>query len=118
MVCLSSPGSMLSSGQLGDEQLIRPVESAADAPGDPLQIASELLAFGQTDQAQETLENGILAEPERLDLHQALLEIHHHIRDRKRTTQLLRRLAGSVNPARKAWQELIHELDEDPDKLV
>lgn len=117
MLRLSPRGSVLSSGQLGYEQLIRLEESTTDDPTDPVKVASEQLAFGQTDLAQESLEKAVSAEPHRLDLHQALLEIYHHSRDKQRINQFLQRLAGKPNPARKAWQELIHELDEDSDTI-
>ncbi|MET0070383.1 MAG: hypothetical protein ABW096_10105 [Candidatus Thiodiazotropha sp.] len=111
----SSRGAVLSAGRLGYEQLIRLEALAAEDLTDPSEVAAELLAYGQADLALEMLERAVLAEPDRLDLHQALLEIYHHSRDKKRITRFLQRLAGRPNPARKAWQDLINEVDEDSD---
>ncbi|MES9813463.1 MAG: hypothetical protein ABW159_11435 [Candidatus Thiodiazotropha sp.] len=113
---LSSIGSVLSSGRTGHEQLILFEESADDARTDPLQIASEQLAFGQTDLARKTLESAVLAAPERLELHHALIEIYRHSRIKTQIAHFLQLLETVSNPAQIAWQELLHEIDKDHDK--
>ncbi len=112
---LISGSSMLASGRLGHEQLVDHQESPPNDQPDPLQTASDQLAFGQAAEAQKTLEEALLDEPDRLDLHLALLEIYHHSLDKHRINHFLQRLAGSPNPALKAWQELLDELDENND---
>ncbi|MEW8052395.1 MAG: hypothetical protein AB2792_19070 [Candidatus Thiodiazotropha sp.] len=112
---LSSIGSVLSTGRVSHELLIRYEESDADDQTDPLQIASEQLAYGQTDLARETLESAILAAPGRLELHHALLEIYRHSRIKTQIVHFLQRLETTSNPAQIAWQELLHEIDKDHD---
>ena len=53
----------------------------------------------------------MLADTQRLELHQALLEIHHHLRDRSRLEEFLQRIGTQNNPAEGEWKRLLEQLD-------
>jgi hypothetical protein len=106
-----SASAVLSSGITGVTRLIFKQSQADEAPEDPLECAREQLAYGQTELAQETLENAVLANPECLALHLALLEIYRHARQRGPVERQWQALQGRKNPARREWQRLLRQLD-------
>jgi len=112
---LHASSSVLWPGVTGDTQLISKAEKAEAEAGaeDPLEIASQQVDIGQIELAQETLESALLADPARLSLHLALLEIYRHARDRQRIAHLWRKLQGRANPAQTEWQRLLTQLDEE-----
>ena len=108
-----SAGSVLSRGIAGDTRLIERTASTGEWPEDPLKSARQQLEYGQTELAQTTLEQALLTDCRRLDLHLALLEIYRHARDRQAAAGMWQRLRGRDNPARTEWQRLLTQLDEE-----
>ncbi len=106
-------GATLSRGVTGTTQLISRRQLAAAEPEDPLVSARQQLEYGQTALAQETLEQALAANPERLALHLALLEIYRHTRDRLSVTAYWHSLRGIENPAATEWQRLLRQLEEE-----
>ena len=108
-----SAGAVLSRGITGVTRLIFKQTEQNEVREDPLDSAQAQLEYGQTELAQETLEKALIADSGRLELHLALLEIYRHARDRERTERLWQTLQGRKNPARKEWQQLLRQFDEE-----
>ncbi len=104
-------GSVLCPGISGTTRLIAKQSEREAETSEPLQMALDQLELGQTEMAQETLEQALLADPERVELHHALLEIHQHLRDRAQLAHFLQRLNGRANPAEREWRRLQEQLD-------
>jgi tetratricopeptide (TPR) repeat protein len=103
-------GAVLAQGTTGTTRLIIKQSTRNSLADDPLRAAQAQLEIGQTAQALETLEQAVLADRQRLALHQALLEIHRHLRDRSRIDEFLQRLNAQSNPAESEWTSLLEEL--------
>lgn len=58
----------------------------------------------------EILEAALLADPTRLEVHHALIEIYRHTRQRERVTTLFQRLQDRANPALNEWRNLLAQL--------
>ncbi|MES9861415.1 MAG: hypothetical protein ABW138_11280, partial [Candidatus Thiodiazotropha sp. 4PDIVS1] len=78
---------------------------------DPLQMAEQLLAYGQVDQAQETLESAIRDCSERVDLHHALLEIYRHRQESRQILSFWNEIKNKYCPAEAEWHDLIDQLN-------
>ena len=98
---------------ISKNRLIERTAGTGESPNDPLESARQQLEYGQTELAQTTLEQALLADSGRLDLHLALLEIYRHARDRQAASDMWQRLHGRDNPARTEWQRLLTQLDEE-----
>jgi len=105
-------GAALSRGVTGTTHLISRQPARASPQEDPLLSASRLIEYGQTAQAQETLERALHVNPARLALHLALLEIYRHSRDRRRAAATWESLQGHENPAATEWRRLLRQLEE------
>ncbi|CAL1239228.1 conserved protein of unknown function [Candidatus Methylocalor cossyra] len=100
-------GSLLSQGVAGHTNLIKPApEAAPEAVRDPLLEAREYLEYCQLDEARELLERAVLAQPERRELHQELLDIYRLTRDKTNFAKMHHKLAGIAHPMPDAWQLL------------
>ncbi|MES9851849.1 MAG: hypothetical protein ABW170_08465 [Candidatus Thiodiazotropha sp. L084R] len=103
-------GSKLASGIRSNMQIIATARQQQDSAEDPLQMAEQLLAYGQVDQAQETLETAIRYCSERVDLHHALLEIYRHRQDNEQILRFWNEIKSKNCPAEADWQDLIDQL--------
>ncbi|MCU7918297.1 MAG: hypothetical protein KZQ95_08045 [Candidatus Thiodiazotropha sp. (ex Epidulcina cf. delphinae)] len=112
---LHAKTSMLSPGITGHARLVTIEETASGGDEDPLETARQQIAYGQTDQALQTLETAIMAEPQRAELHQALLEIYRHSRERDRILGMWQYLKGELNPAEDEWRHLLDQFSEERD---
>lgn len=108
-----SPSAVLSHGTTGVTRLICKQTQNSKVQQDPLQSAREQLEYGQTELAQQTLEHALLANPGRLALHLALLEIYRHARNRQQVEHTLQALQGQQNPAQREWKRLLVQLDKE-----
>jgi hypothetical protein len=106
----SAPASMLSKGIRGAHQLVERVTTRAAGMQDPLDEARSCLEYGQVEQARELLEDALLSEPWRLDLHGDLLEIYRAMRDGERLAAMWTLLDAAQNPAAEAWAETAQRL--------
>lgn len=106
-------GAVLSHGVTGVTRLIIKQTQQSDVLGDPLESARQQLEYGQTELAQETLEQALMVDPGCLALHLALLEIYRHTRNRQHIEQTWQALQGQENPAQTEWQRLRTQLDEE-----
>jgi hypothetical protein len=105
--------SRLSDGVTGTTELITKLTPKAATSQDPLETARQQLEVGQAELAQKTLETALLADPIRLALHLALLEIYRHTRDLHHIDSFWRTLPKAQNPAASQWQRLIKHLEEE-----
>ncbi|MCU7904924.1 MAG: hypothetical protein KZQ76_03555 [Candidatus Thiodiazotropha sp. (ex Epidulcina cf. delphinae)] len=112
---LHAKTSVLSPGITGHARLVTIEETASGEDEDSLDTANQQIGYGQIDQAQKTLETAIMAEPGRVELHHALLEIYRHSRERGRILGMWQRLQGKRNPAEEAWRRLLDLLSEESD---
>jgi hypothetical protein len=102
----------LSDGISGSTRLISKLTRTAAVQEDPLETARQQLEVGQAELAQQTLEAAVLADPQRLALHLALLEIYRHTRDLRHVDSFMRSLPKQENPAATEWERLIKQLEE------
>jgi hypothetical protein len=102
--------SMLSKGIRGGHLLVERVTTRAAGGQDPLEAARSCLEYGQVEQARELLEDALLKEPWRADLHMDLLEIYGATRDGERLAAMWRLLDAAQNPAADAWGETAQRL--------
>lgn len=84
--------------------------SARHAGVDPLAEARERIDAGQLDQALALLEQALLAQPERAELHRELLTVYRHHRDPARLAAMQTRLTGLPNPLATDWAALARQL--------
>lgn len=105
--------SRLSDGVTGTTELISKLTPETATSQDPLETARQQLEVGQADLAQKTLERALLADPTRLALHLALLEIYRHTRDLHHIDSFWQTLPKAQNPAASQWQRLIKYLEEE-----
>jgi tetratricopeptide (TPR) repeat protein len=116
--CATSPlhtlcaGAVLSEGIAGTTQLISKQVYKIEVIEDPLEAARELLECGQTSLAQKMLEWALLNNPERLELHLALLNLYQHTRDREQAECFWQKLRGLSNSAAAEWLRLLKQLEE------
>jgi hypothetical protein len=104
---------VLHAGITGSTRLLEKSSNPQAQVEDPLKVAEEQLACGQTDLAQITLEQALLADSKRLDLHLALLEIYRHSRDLTQVKRIRAQLEGQTNPADNEWHRLQQRLEEE-----
>jgi hypothetical protein len=83
--------SIFSKGLVGINKMIQQIEKEETA-NDPLLIALDHIQYSQLDEAKEVLEQGIFAEPERLDLRQELANLYKLTGDSNRFHQMLAKL--------------------------
>jgi hypothetical protein len=83
--------SVFSKGLVGINKMIQQIDKVEQA-NDPLIIALDHIEYSQLEEAKEVLEEGILTEPERLDLRQELFDLYKMTGDSNRFHQMLARL--------------------------
>ncbi len=102
-----SSHSMLSKGLTGTRQLVMRVNDGADGgERDPLQDAIEYLEYSQVDKAQAVLEQALLEDPSRTDLHSNLLAIYRASGDAASFTRMRNKLGRERNPVVEKWDQL------------
>jgi len=98
------PDSMLAKGLIGTRTLVEAADDDNESARDPLIEAREYIEYSQVDQARALLEQAILDQPERTELHSELLEIYRSTRDRASFLAFWRRLNAVENPAADVWE--------------
>lgn len=101
-----TPGSVLCQGIEGTLQCVRPAAEAVGTSRDPLVEAREFLEYSQLDEARGVLEQAVLHQPQRADLHRELLSVYRSTRDKTNFSKTLRALDGAANPVPEAWRDL------------
>lgn len=99
-------GSLLHHGLEGWLALIHDGDKQPNAPRDPLLEAREFMEYSQLEEARILLEAALLLTPQRIELHDDLLEIYRSTRDEANFLQMFQELDGIPNPAYKKWEGL------------
>jgi Tfp pilus assembly protein FimV len=73
---------------------------------DPLTIALDHIEYSQLDEAQDVLEQAILAQPEREDLRRELIGLYKSTRDMNRFYQMLAKLTRLGVGMTEDWNQL------------
>jgi len=68
--------SVFTKGLIGTRNLIQQHEIPDQLTHDPLDLAHDYIEYSQLDEAKDVLEKAIIDQPDRLDLHQCLLELY------------------------------------------
>ncbi|MCX7097573.1 MAG: hypothetical protein NTV43_06660 [Methylococcales bacterium] len=73
---------------------------------DPIVLARDYIEYSQLDEAKQVLEDAILIQPARLDLHHELLSIYRSMRDQGGFNQMLAELTQLGGSLPDEWEEL------------
>jgi hypothetical protein len=106
--------SVLAKEQSGPLQLLRKQDHSAEMPRDPLLDALDHIEYGQIAEAQQVLEQAVVDDPLRSELHRELLAIYRSTRDQSAFLSMRVRLATSENPVVGAWAELAEFFKGEP----
>ncbi len=98
--------SVLSKGVTGTRQLVVRVADTETAERDPLKDAIEYLEYSQTDKAREVLEQAVLDNPSRIELHDNLLAIYRASNDLENFTGMHARLDKLKCSVPDKWKQL------------
>lgn len=86
--------SIFTKGLVGARNLVQQIE-ASDAPEhDPLVLAHDYIEYSQLDEAKVVLEKALVNQPQRLELHQCLLELYKSTLDTSGFTTMFNILLG------------------------
>jgi len=100
-----APASMLTRGTRGTHFLVERLSTHAAGLLDPLDEARSYLEYGQLEEARELLEDAVMNEPWRLELHRELLEIYRATLDLDSFSTMWKLVDAANNPAADAWAE-------------
>ena len=98
--------SLFSRGLIGTNILVIKEENRALPEHDPLDIARDFIAYSQLDAAIETLENAILMNIERQELHDDLLELYKVTHSLEKFGKMYDALSRQVKTIPVGWDEL------------
>lgn len=73
--------SVFTKGLIGTGNLVQQLETSDKQTYDPLVLAHDYIEYSQLDEAKDILERAIINQPQRLELHQCLLELYKSTRD-------------------------------------
>ncbi len=102
--------SVLSKGLTGIRQLVVRVNDAGESRRDPLEDAIEHLEYSQVDKAREILEQAVLEDPGRVELHNNLLAVYRASNDVENFSAMRKKLNGKKNPVPDEWEQLAKHL--------
>jgi hypothetical protein len=69
---------------VGTRNLVQQIETSDEQTHDPLDLAHDYIVYSQLAEAKDVLENAIINQPQRLELHQCLLELYKSTLDTSR----------------------------------
>lgn len=97
--------SIFSKGLVGINKMIQQIEKE-EIENDPLLIALDHIEYSQLDEAKQVLEDAILVQPERLDLHQELFGLYKVTGDFNRFYQMVAKLTRLGVSMTDDWNQL------------
>jgi hypothetical protein len=97
--------SIFSKGLVGAHKMIQQIEKE-EREDDPLIIALDHIQYSQLDEAKQVLEDAILVQPERLDLHQELFDLYKVTGDSNRFHQMVAKLTRLGVSMSDDWNQL------------
>jgi hypothetical protein len=68
--------SVFTKGLIGTRNLVQQIETSEKQTHDPLELAYDYIEYSQLAEAKDILEKAIINQPQRLELHQCLLELY------------------------------------------
>jgi Tfp pilus assembly protein FimV len=68
--------SVFTKGLIGTRNLVQQIETSEKQMHDPLELAYDYIEYSQLAEAKDILEKAIINQPQRLELHQCLLELY------------------------------------------
>lgn len=103
---LGNQFSVLSKGLVGTINIIHKITTHDERNHDPLALARDYIEYSQLEEAKQVLEEAILEQPTRLDLHHELLAIYKSMRDTTGFNQMLAELIQSGVAVPDEWVQL------------
>jgi len=100
-----TPASVLTTGARGSAALVERIAPAEPTSGDTVEEARSHLEYGQVEEARALLEQAVLNEPRRRELHRELLEIYRSTRNTAHLIYMWNLLDADNNPAADMWLE-------------
>ncbi|NOQ17125.1 MAG: hypothetical protein GQ581_08705 [Methyloprofundus sp.] len=98
------------------EMVFTPVESKVDLVHDPLQIARDYIEYSQLEQAQKVLEDAVLSDPERVEIHNDLLELYRLTNNNDGFNEIYTALSDVHHPMKAQWNDLKTYFDKKNEK--
>lgn len=98
--------SVFTRGLLGINNMIQQIEKHKEHNYDPLVLARDHIEYSQLKEAKQVLENAILEQPKRLDLHHELLTLYRKTDDSTGFNQMLTELIRSGVSMNGEWIQL------------
>ncbi|MFZ2311555.1 MAG: hypothetical protein WAV82_02960 [Methylobacter sp.] len=86
--------SVFSKGLVGSRNLLQQIETPDEQKHDPLDLAYDYIEYSQLNEAIDILEKAIINQPQRLELHQCLLELYKSTLDTSRFMRMFHIIAG------------------------
>lgn len=86
--------SVFTKGLVGTRNLLQRIETPDEQKHDPLDLAYDYIEYSQLDEAIDILEKAIINQPQRLELHQCLLELYKSTLDTSRFMKMFHIIAG------------------------
>lgn len=86
--------SIFTKGLVGTGNLVQQIEASDTQTYDPLVLAHDYIEYSQLDEAKDVLEKAIVNQPQRLELHQCLLEVYKSTLDTSGFTTMFNILVG------------------------
>lgn len=98
--------SVFSKGLQSAAILLHLNDDSAEKEYDPLVLARDYIEFSQLDDAVALLEEAVLAQPERIDLHQELLSLYRSTRNASGFNRMYRALSNKNLTLPPEWKQL------------
>jgi len=103
-----SPYSLFSKGLISNIKVVQKSQQSAAVDYDVLTVARDYIIYDQLEQAQNVLEEAILMQPSRQDLHHELLEIYQSIHNLAGFNRMRSKLTQLGFTVPEEWERLNH----------
>jgi hypothetical protein len=99
--------SVLGRGLIGGYHLVSKVNVTPKnrQEHDPLRLARDYIEYSQLQEAKDVLEQAVMEDPERDELHADLLDLYKSLKDTEGFREMFKRLAEEGNPFQGLWEE-------------
>jgi len=105
--------SVLSSGVNDGQDIVlkKEIKSVVEKEIDTIDLANNYIEYSQLNEALDTLENGVIEEITREDIHIELLNLYKSMREKERFTEIYNYLKDKENPFLSKWDLLKNEFN-------
>lgn len=104
--------SVFTKGLIGTRNLVQQIETPDKQMHDPLELALDYIEYSQLAEAKDILEKAIINQPQRLELHQCLLELYQATFDTSGFIKMFNIVAGLDVVMPNDWNALQAFFDE------